>query len=330
MLKNGAIMQVGQVVRNLDRQMETLYRDFGLGPFNMRLLDERTIIDSRLWGKPSSHSYLCAVCRSGGVQFEMMQPLAGRSIYDDYMDSHGGEGLQHCKIYYRDVKSALAGCEEKGYRVSQSGGIGEDLFYYLDTEGKTGGLTLEIGNAGSVPPPDRVYPPGSAGQAPLERRPRRDGDIIQIGQVVRDIEKTMEVLHRDFGIGPFNVRTFNQSNHQNPLTRGKPNDHTFRCASVWVDDNLQYELMQPLTGRSIYNEFLDARGEGLHHLKLYFQDVEKAMADCQAKGYSVTQSGGLGDDLYYYLDTEKNCAGLIIELGNAGKVPPPDYVYPAP
>ncbi len=53
------------------------------------------------------------------------------------------------------------------------------------------------------------------------------------------------------------------------------------------------------------------------------------MADYKAKGYDVIQSGGIGDDRYYYLDTEQKCAGLIIELGNAGKIPPPEYVYPA-
>ncbi len=328
MFKNGTIMQVGQVVKDLDRQMAILNRDFGFGPFDVHIFDARKVVDSMVWGKPSAHTYLCAACWSGGVQFELMQPLVGKSIYDEFMVAHHGEGLQHCKIYYDEVKKALAGYEKKGYRVSQSGGIGEDLFYYLDTEKKTGGVTLEIGNAASVPPPDRVYPPGSA-PSQHEKHPMRDGDLMQIGHVVQDIEKAMHVLYYDFGIGPFEVFTFNKSNHKNPLTRGKPNDHTFRCACAWSGD-VQYELMQPLTGRSIYNEFLDAKGEGLHHLKLYYQDVEKAVADYQARGYSVIQSGGIGEDLYYYLDTEKKCSGLIIELGNAGKIPPPEYVYPAP
>ena len=43
----------------------------------------------------------------------------------------------------------------------------------------------------------------------------------------------------------------------------------------------------------------------------------------------MIQSGGIGEDRYYYLDTEKACAGLILELGNAGKVPPPERYYPA-
>ena len=327
MFKNGAIMQVGQVVRDLDVTMEVLHRDFGFGPFDIHVFDERKVRDSMVWGKPSAHTYLCAACWVGGVQFELMQPLVGKSIYDEYLDRHRGPGLQHVKIYYDDVGQAVAGYGEKGYRVKQSGGIGEDLFYYLDTERETAGATIEIGNAASVPPPDRIYPSGAKSAGYVER-PLRDGDLMQIGHVVRDIEKAMEVFHRDFGIGPFAVFAVTEKTNENPMVRGKPGDHTFVCARAWSGD-VQYELMQPLTGRSVYDEFLDSRGEGLHHLKLYYRDVEKAVGDYEAKGYSVIQSGGSGEDLYYYLDSEKNCPGLIVELGNAGEMGPPEYVYPS-
>lgn len=328
MFTNGVIMQLGQVVTDIDKSMEVLCRDFGFGPFDVHLFNDKKVRNSMVWGKPSTHTYLCAATWMGGVQFELMQPLEGRSIYDEFMDKHRGPGLQHFKIYYDDAEAMAKEYEKKGYRVMQSGDVGEDKFYYLDTEDKTGGVTIEIGNAASVPPPERIYPEGATSK-PFVKRPLQDGDIMQIGQVVRDMDKAMETFYRDFGIGPFEVRVFDKSNHINPMVHGKPNDHTFRCAACWSGD-VQYEFMQPLTGRSVYNEFLDAHGEGIHHLKIYYKDVEKAVEDYKAKGYSVIQSGGIGEDLYYYLDSEKNVTGLIIELGNAGAVPPTDVVYPAP
>ncbi len=326
MFKNGVIMQLGQVVKDLDTQMAVLHRDFGFGPFDVHIFDKRKVKDSMVWGKPSDHTYLCAACWVGGVQFELMQPLVGRSIYDEYMERHGGEGLQHLKIYYDDVKQAVRDYEAKGYGVMQSGGIGEDLFYYLDTEAKMAGMTVEIGNAASVPPPDRVYPEGAASVGYV-KRPLRDGDVMQVGHVVKDIEKAMQTANRDFGIGPFEVFTFTKERHINPMVRGKPGDHTFICACAWSGD-IQYELMQPLTGQSVYTEFLERHGEGLHHLKIYYKDVEKKVKEFEAKGYGVIQSGGIGEDRYFYLDTEEKCAGLLIELGNNGEVGPSDYVYP--
>jgi 4-hydroxyphenylpyruvate dioxygenase-like putative hemolysin len=97
---------------------------------------------------------------------------------------------------------------------------------------------------------------------------------------------------------------------------------------VTWNDQIQLELIQPLTGRSIYDEHLESRGEGLHHVKVYYADCAKAVADYARRGYPVIQSGKLDDDEHYYLDTEKDF-GYIIELGNAGKIRAPERRYPA-
>ena len=52
------------------------------------------------------------------------------------------------------------------------------------------------------------------------------------------------------------------------------------------------------------------------------------MADYAARGYPVIQSGRFDQDEHYYLDTERDF-GYVIELGNAGRIPPPDRRYPA-
>jgi len=45
----------------------------------------------------------------------------------------------------------------KGIEVIQSGKFDEDEHYYLDTE-KFYGILIEIGNNGSMRPPERVFP----------------------------------------------------------------------------------------------------------------------------------------------------------------------------
>ena len=85
--------------------------------------------------------------------------------------------------------------------------------------------------------------------------------------------------------------------------------------------------MQPVTGYSIYDEHLETRGEGLHHIKLYYADCKKAVADFARRGYAVIQSGRFDEDEHYYLDTEKDF-GYIIELGNAGRIRRPSAGFP--
>jgi len=154
----------------------------------------------------------------------------------------------------------------------------------------------------------------------------KEGQICQIAQVVSDPEKTMKRLYEDFGIGPWDVYEYGPHNIRESMYRGNPNTQRYALAVTW-QGNLQYELMQPLDGYSIYNEFIEKHGEGLQHIKLYYSDCAKALGQYKQKGYEVVQSGKIGDDEFYYLESADK-VGITLELGNAGVIPPPLYRYP--
>lgn len=156
----------------------------------------------------------------------------------------------------------------------------------------------------------------------------KDGEIAQIAHVVRDLDATIARYWQDFGMGPWDIYTFGPHNVMNSFYRGQPASHVYRIALCQAGP-VQIEVMQPVSGRSIYDEFLETRGEGIHHIKLYYRDCAKAVADYQSKGYTVIQSGAIGDDVFYYLDSEHNLHGAILELGNSGSIPPPERRYPA-
>ena len=154
----------------------------------------------------------------------------------------------------------------------------------------------------------------------------KDGDIIQVAHVVRDIDTAMKRYWETFQIGPWDVYTFAPPAVRNSIVRGKPSDHTYLVAVTWID-GVQMELMQPMTGRSIYDEHLEKKGESVHHIKLYFQDCPAAIRRFATQGIGVIQSGKFDEDEFYYLDTEK-IFGYIIEIGNNGKIRKPERCYP--
>ena len=120
-------------------------------------------------------------------------------------------------------------------------------------------------------------------------------------------------------------------NAENPhyfTYRGKPATHSCLIAVTPLADGAQTELMQPLTGRSIYDEHLDKHGEGLHHVKLFHADCAKAVERYKRHGYPVIQSGQFDDDVHYYFDTEKDF-GYVVEIGNCGKIRDAERRYPA-
>jgi hypothetical protein len=153
-----------------------------------------------------------------------------------------------------------------------------------------------------------------------------EGAAMQVAMVVRDMDAAMKRHWDVFKIGPWDIYTFDATKVRDYTYRGKPATHSCLIAVTRSGDT-QLELMQPLTGYSIYDEHLERRGEGLHHVKFYYKDCKKAVADFAGRGYPVIQSGRFDEDEHYYLDTEKDY-GYIVELGNAGRIPPAERRYP--
>lgn len=70
-------------------------------------------------------------------------------------------------------------------------------------------------------------------------------------------------------------------------------------------DGLGCELIQPVSGPSIYQEFLDAHGEGAQHIacmKHSYDDSSLMREHWRANGAGVLMSGRIGDSIeFYYL-----------------------------
>jgi len=93
--------------------------------------------------------------------------------------------------------------------------------------------------------------------------------------------------------------------------------------------SMKLELIQPLEGESIYKEFLEEKGEGVHHIASYeVDDLDRALAGFKELGIKVLQSGTWSGASFAYLDTEE-LLGTIVELvKRVGEYPEPDYTYP--
>lgn len=83
--------------------------------------------------------------------------------------------------------------------------------------------------------------------------------------------------------------------------RGKPADFVAHISMAYSGD-VQLELIQPVRGESIYSEFLERTGGGLHHLCWEVDDLEVALKS--ADGIEVVQRGAMGHGAmsFAYLD----------------------------
>jgi hypothetical protein len=144
----------------------------------------------------------------------------------------------------------------------------------------------------------------------------KDGDVIQVAYVVKDLDAAMRRHWEVCGIGPWHIYEFHAPKVQNYTYRGKPATHSCLIA-VTFGDRTQVELMQPVSGYSIYDEFLEAKGEGLHHVKLFYSDCAKAVAEYERRGYPVIQSG-LFDETSTTTSIPKRTLATLSSLATAG------------
>ena len=152
--------------------------------------------------------------------------------------------------------------------------------------------------------------------------------IIQVGIVVKDLDKAVKQYYEIFGAGPWNIYTYGPPEMKNGVYRGQPSDWSALIAFTWLGDR-QLELIQPLKGPNIYYEFLEKKGEGLHHIKEWVDDCQKTLEEYQKKGIPVIQSGEFDGSKFYYLDTEPYL-GILVEIVKSGgtKHRKPDRTYP--
>lgn len=133
--------------------------------------------------------------------------------------------------------------------------------------------------------------------------------IDHIGIVVKDIQKTVEYYSSTLGIGPFRVF---EVNIPDAIVQGKVSSLRIKAAIAKLG-SLDIELIESIEGENIYAEFLKSRGEGLHHLAMLVDDVDKEVAELKEQGIRVLQGAKTPAGSFAYLDTEE-IGGVIIEL----------------
>ena len=142
---------------------------------------------------------------------------------------------------------------------------------------------------------------------PLFARPNH------MGIIVRDLEKTVS-YYQSLGMGPFvqeqPVTLSRRLYYGKPVVSGSGKIK----ALIGNMGAVRVQLIQPVEGKSMFQEFLDTKGEGVHHYAFLVDDIEKVEGDFVKKGVEILSSvrieGGGG---HIILDTAKT-GGILLEL----------------
>ena len=161
-------------------------------------------------------------------------------------------------------------------------------------------------------------------------------EITQISLVVRDLQATMEQYHKLFGWGPWNVFEHVPPSHHDTRVDGEHVHYTLLGAETYVGGEgagMNFELLQPLEGPSLWRKFLDEKGEGMYSIAVMFKTVEESEAakrHFEENGMKVNMAARIGDHIEYYYVESEPVLKLALESGSGHAIDfvKPKYVYP--
>ncbi len=305
------ITQISLAVHDLGRTMQLYHRAFGWAPW--QVFDHVPPVHhaTEVRGQPVHYALRGAEVYVGALNFELLQPLEGPNLWSEFMDRRG-EGIASIATMFMERRDGdalkLAFRERFGIDVLMKAEIGEHIeYYYLDTEAAFGCL-IESGSGHAIDfvKPASVYPhPGAvAGPSPMTGLTY---PITQVSLTVRDLEACLRAYREAFGWGPWRVFETERAGALSDCRwRGRPATFRRRWAQTMVGD-LNVELVQPLGGEGPWQEFLDARGEGISSLGITLPTggaPERVRAQFAELGIGVVASARIGDREWFQLDSE--------------------------
>lgn len=136
--------------------------------------------------------------------------------------------------------------------------------------------------------------------------------ITQVAVIVKDIDKARVAWAKVLGVAAPEASVAESHPSRPTKYKGVSSDGKAKLAFLAMD-NLQIELIQPLGGKSTWQEFLDVNGEGIHHIAFNVKNIDGVEKLFEMQGMPTVQNGGWDGGAYSYIDASGNL-GCMLEL----------------
>ncbi|MCS5693229.1 VOC family protein [Cyanobium sp. FGCU-6] len=143
--------------------------------------------------------------------------------------------------------------------------------------------------------------------------------FCQVAWVVRDIATAETFFVETMGVSRFMCIDHLSAKDTEGTYRGKPGNWVCHLHVAYAGET-QIELIQPVSGDSIYQESLDQHGDAVQHVAYWLDDAEfdAAIAHLESSGYPQIQSFRLPGLRIAYFDT-RPAIGVMTEIVGASE-----------
>jgi len=140
----------------------------------------------------------------------------------------------------------------------------------------------------------------------MENKIGLDG-FIQVALVVENIEKVAKKWADLFGITVPEIEIHGPIEGQILEYRGEPADYKIKFVAIQAN-GFVIELMEPIEGKSTFQEFFDKHGQGVHHLGFEVGERRDVIVNELEKeqGYDLRTVGYYPGSSWTIVDTEED------------------------
>jgi 4-hydroxyphenylpyruvate dioxygenase-like putative hemolysin len=142
--------------------------------------------------------------------------------------------------------------------------------------------------------------------------------MVQVGIIVRNIEKTAAEYAAFFGIEKPEARLTDAYEKTQAEYKGRPTHARAKLAFMNFG-SLQVELIEPDENPSTWREFLDKHGEGVHHVAFVIDGMAQKVDALSSRGFPLDQKGEYTGGRYAYIDTRDSLKTIVELLENDRK-----------
>lgn len=137
--------------------------------------------------------------------------------------------------------------------------------------------------------------------------------VTQIGFIVRDVDASKKIFADFLGLEEPKSFWTGDIEQTQSVYRGKPCPAKAKLAFLKVGDQVDIELIQPDGQPSVWQEFLDEKGEGIQHIAFQIKDTKGKLHALGEIGMPTLQTGEYTGGRYSYVDGLKDLK-VVIEL----------------
>ena len=141
------LTQIAWVVKDIEATLRFFQDVMGITNFSKVDTIRVKEFGATYYGKPSNAESLVSMAYSGGTFIELIQPVSGNSIFQDYIDKNPAGGMQHIaySIPVDKLNKIISEFSDKGFPVISTFDHPIAKIVFFDTRKEIGVMTEIMG-----------------------------------------------------------------------------------------------------------------------------------------------------------------------------------------